>query len=508
MDSSRDLKIIKKYYGEAMAHFCRDNFATILEYQGKLPEILISRFAKNHFLYQDILNSNELLSFKNFVYNLYNGEIKTKETKKTPRELLNEAGYDLYECKTESDIQKFKKYYATDEKLCTFWSHRLKDCYVFFAVKKNVDEIKREDFKNPSRQDLYGTSVISIQFTRDKSHTLSIKNRYNHTVQNPDATFSNNLDNIIEGLTDSFSKYYGMRQSVVHRDFELDNYVEVRSGKYYKYNYEINNFYYCPNNTVIQYFKPSEYEKEKYLIMDYFILDLVNKKMFTYSMSDDSFIDMVGVIKNIEIINSINKIVKITNENNEITEVTLDKQSRIIKLKNESVKNIKKYFLAYNTTLEELYLPQVMKVSNMFLFDNISLKNISLPNLIGAGDDFLYMNNSIKKVELPNLRSVGDNFLNNNNSLKEITLPKLSYSGNSFLGYNDSIETVCFPSLKTVDSNFMFQNTKLMSIHLPLAEYIGENFLLSNNHIVDIYLPNLTTISPEQNSIYKNVYKR
>ena len=62
------------------------------------------------------------------------------------------------------------------------------------------------------RQDEYGTSVISIQFDRDDTHTLSIKNRYNHKVEKPDATFSNNLNNIVAGLTKSFADYKGMRQ--------------------------------------------------------------------------------------------------------------------------------------------------------------------------------------------------------------------------------------------------------------------------------------------------------
>lgn len=85
-------------------------------------------------------------------------------------------------------------------------------CHVFFAIKTNVDSIQRKHFLNPERQDEYGTSVISIQFTKDESCTLSIKNRYNHRVINCDATFSNNLDNIIPGLTRSFEKYYGLKQ--------------------------------------------------------------------------------------------------------------------------------------------------------------------------------------------------------------------------------------------------------------------------------------------------------
>ena len=75
---------------------------------------------------------------------------------KTPSELLREAGYILYECKSEEDMTKFKKYYAPGEELCSFWLNRLESSFVFFAVKENVDDIKREDFKNPKRQDLYG----------------------------------------------------------------------------------------------------------------------------------------------------------------------------------------------------------------------------------------------------------------------------------------------------------------------------------------------------------------
>ena len=162
-------------------------------------------------MYEDIVKNGVVNSFKNYIYSLVDVELE-KEVKvdKNPKELLSEAGYDLYECRSESDIQKFKKYYAEGEELCTFNGGRLNDCYVFFAVNKNVNQIRREDFDYPTRQDEYGTSVISIQFTRDETHTLSIKNRYNHTVDNPDATFSNNLDNIIPGLTDSFSKYYGL----------------------------------------------------------------------------------------------------------------------------------------------------------------------------------------------------------------------------------------------------------------------------------------------------------
>ena len=75
-----------------------------------------------------------------------------------------------------------------------------------FCSKENAGEIKREDFESPKREDEYGTSVMSIQFSKQGRCTVSIKNRYNHTVNNPDATYGNNLDRIVFGLKQSFTE--------------------------------------------------------------------------------------------------------------------------------------------------------------------------------------------------------------------------------------------------------------------------------------------------------------
>ena len=123
---------------------------------------------------------------------------------------MDEAGYKIYECHDYDELASFKKYYQKNELLCSFSQDRLSDCRVFFAVKKDVDKIKREDFKIPFREDLYGTSVMSIQFEKGKNNALSIKNRYNHKVSNPDATLENNLENLVPGLTYAFEKEYGL----------------------------------------------------------------------------------------------------------------------------------------------------------------------------------------------------------------------------------------------------------------------------------------------------------
>ena len=315
-----DLFVIKEKYGENMMHLCRNLFSTILETPGLLSSLMLNNFEPSRFLYNDIMTLGLKYDFANYIKSLsepISNELLYFNIKRKPSDLLAEAGYTLYECKNEEDIQLFKKYYAKEEELCTFNGGRLKRCLVFFAVHKDVDNIRREDFKQPERQDRYGTSVLSIQFTRSNNSIISIKNRYNHTVDNPDATFSNNLDNIIPGLTGSFSRYYNLNLSNSRKKLEIPGYIMANNGKYYKYNYEINNIYYGPNNIIIDNFEVIDKyrENEKYLIIDYFVIDLINKKIELYDNSvRDCFCDELKDIKKINIIknkSTLNKTIEI-----------------------------------------------------------------------------------------------------------------------------------------------------------------------------------------------------
>ena len=65
---NQDLKIIKKQYGEAMMHLCRELFATILDNSpGTLSTILLETYAPNHFLYDDlVVKGNYKNEFKNY----------------------------------------------------------------------------------------------------------------------------------------------------------------------------------------------------------------------------------------------------------------------------------------------------------------------------------------------------------------------------------------------------------------------------------------------------------
>lgn len=396
---NEDLKIIKKKYGEKMMKLCRESFPTLLESEGLLSQLMLEHFDPSHVLYEDIISDELEDEFKDFIYSLIELKKIKKVVNKNSKELLEEAGYDLYECRTEEEIQSFRKYYQTNEMLCTFEENRLSRCYVFFAVKKSVDDIRREDFKNPQREDLYGTSVISIQFTKNETHTLSIKNRYNHTVNNPDATFRNNLDNIIERLTESFSRDYGMIQTNPSNDFEIPNYVRANDGRYYKYNYEINNIYYCTNNVIIDNFEAMKLEHNR-LLLDYFILDLQDKIISLY---DDTISDCFpGGLKEIQQIWIIKekeskKIIIKTNQEDIIIEI--DNDNKIIKYQNDNIEEIKNNFLIYNESLIKIDLPNVTIIGDNFLYFNESLREINLPNVVEIGDCFLYYNKSLKKAK-------------------------------------------------------------------------------------------------------------
>jgi len=62
---NKELKKIKKLYGEDMSHYVREAFPVILEQEGRLLEILTSPFEPNKSLYKDLEKSYVLYDFKN-----------------------------------------------------------------------------------------------------------------------------------------------------------------------------------------------------------------------------------------------------------------------------------------------------------------------------------------------------------------------------------------------------------------------------------------------------------
>lgn len=537
---NNDLKLIKDKYGEAMMHLCRKLFPTILEQDGLLFELLKNSFDYSKNLCEDLLNNNLIMQFKDYIFSLMETNVSRDKTNtdKSVREILREKGYTLYECKTNEELQSFKKYYISGETLCSFKDpNRLEDNYVFFIVKDNAEELNRNDFTIPKREDEYSTSVLSVQFTKGDTNTLSIVSRYNHRILNPDATYSNNLEKIANGLTVSFEKEYNLNIESHKGDFTIPNYIRANDGKFYRYYFTAGNIYFCPNNMTIKNGVVTKYDKEKYILFDYFLLDLQNNIITScIPCFNDSFVDTLNINK-VEVYNNKKEKIKTIIINKSII-IKIDKDNRMVYYNNPTLTNISESFLynsgfliikelhlpnvveidnnflEYNKTLESLFLDSTKKIGDNFLCHNKRLFDLFLPSVEVIGNDFLSYNKDLKKVDLPyakqignrflysnrvidrlNLPSViriGNNFLDVNEELKEIELPNVEEIRNNFISYNNCIEKIIAPKLRIVGKSFLFDNRCVETIDFPLLERVGMAFLANNGKIYSVNLPNLT----------------
>ena len=549
LNIKNDAKFLKNYYGEDFYHLCRSLFPTILEQEkGLLSKIVYKCFAPTKSLYVTLVENDQIEDFRVFINLIYNTEFKKDRilgaSNLTAVELMDQAGYILYpECTTYEQINQFKHYYAPYEELCTFSQPRLSSARVWFAVKKDVDEIVRNDprFNIPHRQDKYGTSVISIQFARS-DNSLSIKNRYNHAVKQPDATFSNNLDNIIPGLTKAFCIDYGIVQPQTLSSFTLPGFTYAKDNRYYHFNCCNGLQYFCDNNIIIENGVPNQYNSDNVIFADNYIIDFKEKRISTFMeykngwKENDSFIKTFNAgIKNIRVAyvkevcpkkdeenNNKNKITKdkkvlyftmqdgneITltlSTNNEITGYSNPKITEIDdnflssnkKISNISIPNVKKigdYFLERNSCLKEFDAPLLKEVGDGFIQGNTDIKSFNAPLLEEVGDEFLYSNRSLRTINLPNIEYIGANFLSDNNLIESFTANNLLEIGQQFMSSNCVISELNLPEVVKIYGGFLYNNERLEKISLPSVISVGSSFISGNEQITEVYMPNLKRV--------------
>lgn len=403
-NNKKDYLKLKKDYGEKFAQYCKSTFPTLLD-RNMLYEVVSKSFVANRFLYDDLVANNRLQSFNEYIYGNYDDGVRQgvfNENIETPEVLMRRAGYRLKKINKPEDFDEFVKYYADDELLCSFRNPERKLVFhtVFFAVKDGAEDIERGLI--PRRQDPYGTSVISIQFSKaKKNRMLSIKNRYNHTVPDSDATFSNDLENIYPGLTDSFIRHYNIDLSKSKLKFSMPNYVMANDNKFYKYNYHIRNFYYCPDNVVIIDGEPIRYDKGKYEVFDYFVLDKKHKFMY-FAPHIDAFVNQFDKMTGTEVTKvgeDGDRLITIHIKDGEDIEIVVNKLGQMISFKN----------------------PNLTKMGNYFLHDNEYLESIDVDNVEEVDDYVLTLNQHLKEKKMSKVKSVGKNFLSNNENIdKEI----------------------------------------------------------------------------------------
>ncbi len=517
---AKDYDIIKKYYGEKFAQYCRSNFSTILEMgEGVLSEHIMSLFAPNKSLFEDLVKHDIEIDAKSYITSTFFKYKMPRPTREEehPSVLMKKAGYTLYECKTAKEVESFKKYYQLGEQLCTFRdiNGRLDRCHVFFAVKDNVENIRRRDFKSPRRQDEYGTSVISLQFTKGELNDVSIKNRYNHTVEDPDATFSNDLENIYPGLTDSFAQHYGFNFDSREMHLEIPGYIMAQDGKMYKYNLEYGRAYFCPDNVVIKNDEVYQLDKYSKILVGNYIFDIHKKtihKAFENNLEeldindfdlpqldtndnfDDSFIASIGKIAKMDISKADvpgSRVINITKEDGKKVHVEIDKNNDIVSVVNNDVKVVGDEYLSQFRNIDNIQMDNLEECGYNFALSAKKLKNVNFPNLKYCGGNFLYMDREILSFNAPNLISVGSNFCINDRALKKLYLPNLERCGDNFFRNNTKIEDADFSKLKKCGKSFLECNDELAIFTANQLQECGDNFMSKNDKLKVLRLPNL-----------------
>jgi hypothetical protein len=227
---------IKKFIGEyAYKHI--ENMA----YNADALRIALVTPANARAVFSD-LSEYEIKSLVADISN--SGTIGTvrQTTQEEIKQAFAEGGYNTVIFDDEQTIAECKKYYSVGEVICTYnnLKQRMQEYHMLVVIKGDIDKIKRSE--NPQREDEYGTSILNIQIAKNGSH-MSIKNRYNHTVNQCDATFDNDLNHITMGLQSMVLGYYGFAGITKASNKHYNNIVNI-GGKYLKYHTERNNIYF------------------------------------------------------------------------------------------------------------------------------------------------------------------------------------------------------------------------------------------------------------------------
>ena len=273
---------IKKQIGGSLFNFLTRNFSGDFLAQ-HLPEIFLE--VKNCRKIQE----KDYDKVKLLLNERYEGpeDSREKDTR-TAIEILDGLGYELIETKSKAEYLPLKKYYAKGEQLCKLNAYDACKRYgrLFWFVVKDIDDVRREDYAKPSRQDKYSTSLLSVAISKDLKNVAQICSRYNHTVSGCDNVYNSNLDNIAEGLTDAFNRDFGLSLKK-GKSIELVGFY-VHGGKYCYYSHEINGHKISENCIDGELYNP-----DTHLIFDNYILDIKSRKIRTIDKSVDAFVDEV-----------------------------------------------------------------------------------------------------------------------------------------------------------------------------------------------------------------------
>ena len=451
--------IIKRQNGESFAKAVRkfdsgifdiENFPQVVRYAGRnaLPLLL-------------------------FLEGLKIKKERAVKTKKNPFQLLYEAGYNAFYADTLEKQNAIKPYFEEDEFLCTFHDlKRYQEYHIIHAVRHGAEKLKRADFRGvEKREDEYGTSVISIQILKEGGF-ISIKNRYNHSVENPDNTFASNPDNIIKGLSYSLRKYFGV--DFKSNEARLADDYTFQNGCIYKFIDEIDNVYYGEDfylkNGVVY-----PVNKDYQLMSNEFLIDFKEKTIIDISKRNTQLYQVLK--KELQGENlSVRKIDGRTCVFVDDKEILAIKEGRIERLSLYKTKRVCN-FLQGDYDLKEFYGHSLLEIAGRSFTNCGNLKKVVLPRCEKISQESFF--HSFCTIEASRMEKIGFYFLGNGVAfvpcLKQFYL-RGSLDINLYKFLNDEMQNYKY-----------FDVQKEATGHVVLAD--GKPFLrFKNNKLTGIYL--------------------
>lgn len=477
IDTNAVYKQLKKQNGEAVARVIRDavlldvpTIVHILEYAGRNPEEVRKLIPVIREIYKQTKQSGY-------------------HTNKTPLELLSDAGYDAFVVKTEEQKNSIKKYYRLGEAICTLRDpHRHEKYYMIHAIKRGADKIKPS--KNPERDDEYGTSVISIQIAKAGGF-ISIKNRYNHTVNDPDNTFNSNPDNIIPGLSESLKKFFYVDFNTTRT--YMPAHFRMVHDQLVRYDYELNDIYFGHN----YYFHGStitEINPDNQILFDYGFVLTVSKGKNTVQSITGEHLDFCNALNDF----LHDKKIRIT--------VGADKQTKTILVNDERFMDITNGKITFINApnFETILISRNGNLSGDLDFSGV--KHLFLGDANCSGITSVKLNpNADTIMDGPGLKLSGDLDFS---GVKCLDLEHADLSGVDKIKFNPNADTISirsrdiklsgdldFSGVKDLNlSSCDFSDVKSIKLN-PNASYInlGKNLKLSGDldfsGVKHLYLP-------------------
>lgn len=466
--------IIKKQNGERFAKAIRNydngifdipNLDTIVKHAGREAEPIMAY----------------LISLKNI-------EINEMAVHMDPIKLLDRAGYNAYVVHNLAEQNAIEKYFARGEELCTFHDpHRFEKYYIINAVRKDVDNIRRADFKNPKREDEYGTSVISIQVLKTGGF-ISIKNRYNHTVENPDNTLNSNPDNIIPGLADAIKHHFNVDFASHHVDLPI-NYTTM-NNQILKYNLEVENTYIGPD-FYARDGRVFDINKDYEIILDTIVFNTKTKEFKSIAHADGDW-QMISALST-----AINgQKVKIQNADNDTkiliagdTPIVTFQNGQILSLNLPNVREIGNYFALDCQKLTSVSMPDLETMgTNCFQFN--TLEHVNMPKLREIGEMSFYKCRNLQEINLPQVQKMDSFCFTGVYQLKNVNMPQLRYVGDHMFHTAPALTVLDLPNLQRMGQNCVM-NAQLKTVNLPQLQSVDNNCFVNGCAVTELDLPNL-----------------